>query len=66
MQTLRAIKWFLAIGGLVLLLTACSAFNVSAVATNQAVNIPLYILTDYHSHKRFLHTQLFLTGINLH
>jgi hypothetical protein len=41
MRTLCAIKWFLAIRGSVLLLTACLAFNVSAVATNQAVNIPL-------------------------
>jgi hypothetical protein len=41
MRTLCAIKWFLAICGFVLLLAACSAFNVSAVATNQAMNIPL-------------------------
>src|SRR6266702_3650208 len=41
MHTLRDIKWFLAIGWFVLLLTACSALNVPTVATNQTVHIPL-------------------------
>jgi WD40 repeat protein len=41
MHTLRVIKWFIAIGWFVLLLTACSAHNVPAVATNQTVHIPL-------------------------
>ena len=41
MYTLRAIKWFLAIGWFVLLLTACSALNVPAAATDQTVRIPL-------------------------
>ena len=41
MYTLRAIRTFLAIGWFVLLLTACSAHNVPAVATNQTVRIPL-------------------------
>ena len=59
MYTLRAIRMFLAIGWFILLLTACSSLQVPAAATNQTVHI--YILTDYHSHKRFLHTQLSLT-----
>src|SRR6266566_8106002 len=44
MHTLRAIKWFLAIGWfvlLVLLLTACSFRDAPAVATDQTVHIPL-------------------------
>ena len=41
MHTLRDIKWFLAIGWFVLLLTACSALKVPAVGTDQTVHIPL-------------------------
>jgi hypothetical protein len=41
MSTLRAIRWFLAIGCFVLFLTACSARVAPGVVSNQTKFIPL-------------------------